>query len=125
MMQKGMMGTKREDTSFGPIPGTLHMLILQTLARGGAQHGYGIAHHIRQTTDGVLQVEEGALYPALQRMLANGWVTAEWRLSDNNRRARFYSLTPDGRGQLRAEVNQFERMVRAIVQIIRPQATEA
>jgi PadR family transcriptional regulator, regulatory protein PadR len=119
------MGRKGEDSSVGPIPGTLYMLILQTLARGGSQHGYGIALHIRQTTDGVLQVEEGALYPALQRMLANGWVTAEWKQSDNNRRARFYSLTSEGREQLHAEVSQFERTVRAIAQIIRPQSTEA
>jgi PadR family transcriptional regulator, regulatory protein PadR len=119
------MGTKDESETLGPIPGTLYMLILQTLARGGPLHGYGIAHHIRQTTDGVLSVEEGALYPALQRMLANGWVTAEWKLSDHNRRARFYSLTPEGRAQLYAEVSQFERAVQAIARIVRPQATEA
>jgi PadR family transcriptional regulator PadR len=124
-MQKWIMGTKGESVSFGPIPGTLYMLILQTLARGRPQHGYGIAQHIRQTTDGVLQVEEGALYPALQRMLANGWVTAEWRVSDNNRRARFYSLTTEGREQLHAEVDEFEQMVRAITMVIRPLAAEA
>ena len=101
------------------------MLILQTLARGGPLHGYGIAQQIRQRTDGVLQVEEGALYPALQRMLANGWITGEWKLSDNNRRARFYSLTVEGREQLDVEVDQFERTVRAITQIIRPLAAEA
>jgi PadR family transcriptional regulator, regulatory protein PadR len=101
------------------------MLVLQTLARRGPLHGYGIAQHILHTTDDVLQVEEGALYPALQRMLAKGWVTAEWRQSENNRRARFYSLTDEGRHQLHAEVDEFERTVRAIALVIRPQATEA
>ncbi|MGE5360363.1 MAG: PadR family transcriptional regulator [Bacteroidales bacterium] len=121
------MGNKGEgsDDRAAFLPGTLYMLVLQTLERRGALHGYGIAQHILETTEQVLQVEEGALYPALQRMLAKGWVTAEWRQSDNNRRARFYSLTPEGREQLHAEVSEFERTVRAIAQIIRPQAAEA
>lgn len=118
------MGTNSETVAVGPIPGTLHMLILQTLAVGGPQHGYGIAQRIRQVSDDALQIEEGALYPALQRMLAKGWVTAEWTLSDNNRRARFYSLTPEGREQLHAEINGFERTVQAIARIIRPQVSE-
>src|ERR1017187_766593 len=80
-------------------PGTLYMLILKTLARRGAMHGYGIAQHIQQVSEDVLQVEEGSLYPALQRMLVKGWVVAEWKQSENNRRARFYKLTPDGRKQ--------------------------
>jgi len=101
------------------------MLVLQTLARRGPLHGYGIAQHIRQNTDSVLQIEEGALYPALQRMLLKGWVTAEWRQTDNNRRARFYTLTGDGRRQLETEVDEFERTVRAIVQVIRPRAVGA
>ena len=101
------------------------MLVLQTLARRGPQHGYGIAQHIRQNTDSVLQIEEGALYPALQRMLLKDWVTAEWRQTDNNRRARFYTLTGDGRRQLETEVDEFERTVRAIVQVIRPRAVGA
>src|ERR1051326_4705658 len=74
------------------LPGTLDMLILQTLTRG-AMHGYGIAQHIQETTDDVLQVEEGSLYPALQRLLIKGWVKGEWGTSENNRRARYYTLT--------------------------------
>ena len=90
-------------------PGTLHMLILKTLARLGPMHGYGIAQYIQQTTDEVLQVEEGTLYPSLQRMLIKGWVKAAWRKTEHNRRARYYTLTPAGRGQLTAEIQQFER----------------
>jgi len=119
------MGTKSEDDRAALLPGTLYMLVLKTLARLGPLHGYGIAQYIRQTTGNVLQVEEGALYPALQRMLIKGWVTAEWRHSDNNRRARFYSLTHEGRQQLHVEVSEFERTVRAIVQVIRPVPEEA
>ena len=99
-------------------PGTLYMLILKTLARVGAMHGYGIAQHIRQTSDDVLQVEEGSLYPALQRMLLKGWVVAEWKQSENNRRARFYTLTPQGRKQLTSELREFERVMAAIVRVI-------
>jgi transcriptional regulator len=81
-------------------PGTLYMLILKSLARLGPMHGYGIALHIQQTTEDVLQVEEGSLYPALQRMLVKGWVKADWRQTENKRRARYYTLTPAGRKQL-------------------------
>jgi PadR family transcriptional regulator, regulatory protein PadR len=108
-----------EDRSEIP-PGTLYMLILKTLARLGEMHGYGIAQHIQQISDAVLQVEEGSLYPALQRMLIKGWVVAEWKQSDSNRRARFYQLTPDGRKQLAREVKEFERVMAAIVRVIRP-----
>ena len=80
------------------------MLILKTLARLGSMHGYGIAQHIAQTSESVLSVEEGSLYPALQRMLLKGWVVAEWKQSETNRRARFYRLTPEGRKQLAREV---------------------
>jgi transcriptional regulator len=96
------------------------MLVLKTLARLGSMHGYGIAQHIQQTSDDVLQVEEGSLYPALQRMLLKGWVVAEWRQSETNRRARFYRLTPDGRKQLAREVKEFERVMAAIVRVIQP-----
>jgi PadR family transcriptional regulator PadR len=82
------MGTRSEIP-----PGTLYMLVLKTLARLGSMHGYGIAQYIQQTSDDVLQVEEGSLYPALQRMLIKGWVDAEWKQSENNRRARFYKLS--------------------------------
>jgi PadR family transcriptional regulator, regulatory protein PadR len=101
-------------------PGTLYMLILKTLARLGEMHGYGIAQHIQQISDDVLQVEEGSLYPALQRMLIKGWVVAEWKQSDSNRRARFYQLTAEGRKQLAREVKDFERVMAAIVRVIRP-----
>ena len=96
------------------------MLILKTLARLGSMHGYGIAQHIQQTSEDVLQVEEGSLYPALQRMLIKGWVVAEWNQSENNRRARFYRLTPEGRKQLVHEVRDFERVVAAISRVIQP-----
>jgi PadR family transcriptional regulator PadR len=101
-------------------PGTLYMLILKTLIRLGPMHGYGIAEHIQQISEHVLTVEEGSLYPALQRMLVKGWVEAEWGLSDNNRRARFYRLTAAGRKQLNAEVAEFEKVTRAIVRVIQP-----
>ena len=100
--------------------GTLYMLVLKTLARLGSMHGYGIALHIQQTTEEVLQVEEGTLYPALQRMLIKGWVRAQWRTTANKRRARYYTLTPAGRKQLAAEVRDFERAMTAIRQVIEP-----
>jgi len=96
------------------------MLILKTLARLGPMHGYGIAMHIQQTSENVLQVEEGSLYPALQRMLAKGWVAAEWRQSENNRRARYYRLTPAGKKQLDVELSQFELVMNAIAHVIQP-----
>src|SRR5918992_4188383 len=95
------------------LPGTLDMLILRTLNRGPL-HGYGIAERIRLVSDEVLQVGESSLYPALQRLLMNGWVTAEWGASENNRRARYYTLTAEGRKQLASERADFERMVTAI-----------
>jgi PadR family transcriptional regulator, regulatory protein PadR len=99
-------------------PGTLYMLILKTLARRGPMHGYGIAQHIQQVSEDVLQVEEGSLYPALQRMLVKGWVVSEWKQSENNRRARFYRLTPDGRKQLAKELRQFGQVMGAIARVI-------
>ena len=101
-------------------PGSLYMLILKTLVRLGPMHGYGIAEYIQQISEDVLTVEEGSLYPALQRMLIKGWVEAEWGLSNNNRRARFYQLTPEGRKQLRAEIAEFEKVTRAITRVIQP-----
>jgi PadR family transcriptional regulator, regulatory protein PadR len=101
-------------------PGTLYMLILKTLIRLGPMHGYGIAEHIQQTSEDVLTVEEGSLYPALQRMLVKGWVEAEWGLSENNRRARFYRLTAAGRKQLQAELAEFQKVTRAITRVIQP-----
>ena len=99
-------------------PGTLYLLILKTLARCGQLHGYEIASSIQQTSEDVLQVEEGSLYPALQRMLIKGWVTAEWGVTAGNRRARYYKLTAAGRKQLAMEVSQFERVMGAITRVI-------
>ena len=96
------------------------MLILRTLASLGPMHGYGVAQHIQQISEEVLQVEEGSLYPALQRMLIKGWVTAEWGLSENNRRARYYRLTPAGKKQLDAEISEFEKVTRAITRVLQP-----
>jgi transcriptional regulator len=90
-------------------PGTLYLLILKTLARQGELHGHEIADAIQRTSDDVLQVEEGSLYPAFQRMLIKGWVTAKWATTAGNRRARYYQLTECGRKQLALEVSQFER----------------
>lgn len=94
------------------------MLILKTLARLGSMHGYGIALHIQQISRDVLQVEEGSLYPALQRMLVKGWVVGEWRQSENNRRARFYSLTPEGRKQMMRELREYKLVSSAIARVI-------
>ncbi|MCW5964364.1 MAG: PadR family transcriptional regulator [Bryobacterales bacterium] len=101
-------------------PGSLNLLILRSLARMGSMHGYGIALFIQQTTEDVLHVEEGTLYPALQRILLKGWVQAEWRVTENNRRARYYTLTPEGRKQLKVEIRQFELVMGAIRQVIEP-----
>ena len=99
-------------------PGTLYMLILKTLARGGELHGYEIANSIQTISEDVLQVEEGSLYPALQRMLIKGWVTAEWGTTSGNRRARYYRITKLGRSQLAAEVSQFDRVIGAIQRVL-------
>src|SRR5574337_615057 len=99
------------------LPGTLYMMILKTLETAPL-HGYGIAQRIKQISDEVLEVEEGSLYPALQRMLIKGWIAAEWSPSENNRRARYYRLTAAGRKQLEVELSEFDRVIRAIRQVI-------
>lgn len=99
-------------------PGTLYMLILKMLARHGELHGYEIANAIQQVSEDVLQVEEGSLYPALQRMLIKGWVTAEWGVTAGNRRARYYKLTVAGRKQLHSELEQYQRVSGAIQKIL-------
>ena len=114
------MGTEQELSRTEIPPGTLYMLVLKSLARLGPMHGYGIAQHIQQLSADVLQVEEGSLYPALQRMLIKGWVTAEWGQSDHHRRARYYKLTPAGRRQLTAEISEFEKVMEAIARVIQP-----
>src|SRR4051812_3296025 len=101
------------DQSIELLPGTLDLLILKTIA-GGSRHGYGIAQHLRGLSHDVLQVGESSLYPALQRLLLKGWLTAAWGASENNRRARYYTITPAGRKQLAAERRDFDRLVVAI-----------
>ena len=101
-------------------PGTLYLLILKTLARHGELHGFEIADSIQRTTENVLQVEEGSLYPALQRILLKGWATAEWGTTAGNRRARYYKLTAAGRKQLAREISQFNRVIGAIHRVIQP-----
>jgi PadR family transcriptional regulator PadR len=100
------------------LPGTLEMLILKTLSIE-TMHGYGIAQHIQKISAEVLKVEEGSLYPALQRMLLKGWVTAEWKTSANNRRARYYKLTAAGRKQLGIEESNFSQIFAAILRVLR------
>lgn len=100
------------------LPGTLYMMVLRMLS-AGPMHGYAIARRIQDASNGDLQIEDGSLYPALNRMLLKGWVKAEWRISEYNRKARFYSLTPEGAERLRKESEEFERMVRSIQLVMR------
>jgi transcriptional regulator len=99
------------------LPGTLDLLILKTLVRG-RMHGYGIAQHLQAISENVLQVGESSLYPALQRLLLNGWVKAAWGESDNRRRARYYTLTAAGRRQLASEHAEFQQIVAAIQRVL-------
>jgi transcriptional regulator len=99
------------------LPGTLEMLILKTLTIGPL-HGYGIAQHVQQLSQDVLQVEEGSLYPALQRMQLKGWVSSEWGQTPTKRRARYYRLTALGRKQLAKEVADFDRLLTAIQRVM-------
>ena len=99
-------------------PGTLYLLILKALSRCGKLHGYEIAETIQSWSNEVLLIEEGSLYPALQRMLIKGWVTAEWGVTAGNRRARYYTLTNEGKKRLAIEVSQFERVMGAIARIV-------
>jgi PadR family transcriptional regulator len=101
------------------FPGALEMMILQTL-RLGPLHGYALAQAIRRTSDDLVHVEEGSLYPALQRMLKAGWLAAEWGTSSRNRRVRIYKLTKAGRTQLDRKVTAFERLLRGITKVLRP-----
>jgi len=103
---------------FQLLPGTLYLLVLRTLS-SGPMHGYAIAQRIRQASANGLDIQDGSLYPALNRMLVKGWVAAEWGTSENNRRARFYRLTRDGRKQLEAETREFETLVRSIQLVMR------
>jgi PadR family transcriptional regulator, regulatory protein PadR len=106
-----------DPSSLDLLPGTLDLLILKILSRGST-HGYGIADQLKSLSGEVLQVGESSLYPALQRLLLNGWVKAEWGASENNRRARYYTLTASGRKQLRSERDEFEQIVGAIQKVL-------
>src|SRR5829696_7803185 len=115
------MGRDKRPLRTELLPGTLDMLILKSLeCNPGPMHGYGIALYLKQISHEVLQVEEGSLYPALQRLAIKGWVQAEWGTSENNRRARFYKLTQAGRKQLKQEVADFERLLEAILCVMQP-----
>jgi PadR family transcriptional regulator, regulatory protein PadR len=105
------------NTPSGLLPGTLELLILKTLVVE-ARHGYGIVEHLRLASGDILQVGESALYPALQRLLLDGCVSAEWGVSENNRRARFYGLTARGRKRLAGEQREFDRLVGAVLQVL-------
>jgi PadR family transcriptional regulator, regulatory protein PadR len=112
------MGKERTDRQ-DLLPGTLDMLILKSLTRG-VMHGYGIADHIRQLSDEVLHVEEGSLYPAVQRLQMQAWIATEWSHSVNNRRARYYRLTRAGRRQLGDAESSFAGLIEAITRVMRP-----
>jgi transcriptional regulator len=105
------------NTASDLLPGTLELLILKSLA-SGPRHGYAIVEHLRLASRDVLHIGESALYPALQRLLLNGWTKAEWGVSEANRRARYYKLTPAGRRQLEGERAEFARMVKAIQHVL-------
>jgi transcriptional regulator len=110
---------KRSDPSLGDLlQGTLDVLVLKALARG-PRHGYGVAEFIHQSSHDVLRVEEGALYPALHRLELRGLLAAEWGMSENNRRAKFYTLTAAGRHHLSAETDSFVRLAGAVTQVLR------
>jgi PadR family transcriptional regulator PadR len=117
------MSTQDEKERLALLQGTLDLLILRTLVFG-PEHGQGIARAIQQTSDDVLLVEHGALYPALQRLEAKGWIAARWGTSDTNRKARFYSLTRDGRRQLVRGTSRWRTMAAAIERILGPETSE-
>jgi transcriptional regulator len=115
------MANKSDKTDL--MQGTLDMLILRTL-RAGMKHGYEIAHHIQDTSEGLLQVEEGSLYPALHRMERRGWIEAEWGLSETKRKAKYYRLTDAGRAQLKAKTKTWQSLVGAIASVLGAPAKE-
>jgi len=117
MSYSGQMSTQEAKERLELLQGTLDLLILRTLVFG-SQHGQGIARAIQQTSGDELLVEHGALYPALQRLEERGWISAKWGTSSNNRKARFYSLTPAGRKQLAKETTKWKRLATAITRIL-------
>jgi PadR family transcriptional regulator PadR len=117
------MAKKRQGSRIELVYGALDMLVLRTL-RWGPTHGHGIAKSIERMSDEALKVEHGSLYPALQRLLQEGWITAEWGVSENNQRAKYYRLTLAGRRKLAAETSRWERFVRAITGVLTPAKSE-
>ena len=113
------MSTKQERDRIELLQGTLDLLILRTL-RTGPAHGHAIAKAIERSSDDVLQVEQGSLYPALHRLIKRGWIAFDEGTSENNRRAKFYSLTPKGRKQLQVETSRWDKLARAIGRVLRP-----
>ena len=113
------MTKERSEERIELVYGTLDMLILRTL-RWGPTHGHGIAKSIERSSEDALRVEHGSLYPALQRLQQEGWITADWGVSKNNQRAKYYRLTPTGRRKLVAETSRWERFVRAVTGVLRP-----
>ncbi len=113
------MSTKQERDRIELLQGTLDLLILRTL-RTGSAHGHAIAKAIERGSDDVLQVEQGSLYPALHRLIRRGWIAFDEGTSENNRRAKFYSLTPRGRKQLQVETSRWDKLARAIARVLRP-----
>src|SRR5208283_2735016 len=111
------MGARKTADTGELVQGTLDMMILKTLSRG-PMHGYGIAQSIQRTSDEVLRVEEGSLYPALHRLQLDGILAAEWGVSENNRRAKYYRLTPEGRKRLVAETSKWKRLAEAISRVM-------
>ena len=118
------MSTQRERDKIELLQGTLDMLILRTLLFGPA-HGHAIAHAIERGSEEVLQVEHGSLYPALHRLVKQGWISAKEGVSENNRRAKYYNLTAKGRRKLTAENSKWERLTEAIARIMRPLGEES
>ncbi|HEV7674714.1 MAG TPA: PadR family transcriptional regulator [Candidatus Angelobacter sp.] len=101
------------------LQGTLDLLVLKTLAQVGSMHGYGIALHIQRVSEDLLRVEEGSLYPALHRIEESGWISSEWRASENNRRAKYYQLTPQGRKQLVRQEKSWQRIVQGVGSLLK------
>jgi transcriptional regulator len=110
------MGNDKTDV----LQGTLALMVLKTLDTLGPQHGYGLARRIEQMSEGLLRLNQGTLYPALVRLEQQGWIRAKWGASDNNRRAKYYSLTPRGAKQLRAETERWSRVSTVIARILKP-----
>ncbi len=106
-------------TTLSLLQGTVDLLVLRAL-QAGPSHGYSVSRWVRDRTDGVLSMEDAALYQALHRLERKGWIESEWGLSENNRRAKYYALTPEGRRQLRAEVTVWRRYAEAVFKVIEP-----